>query len=67
MQEGGPEKARALHDYHESLLMKRGGGLFKVSAADVGFSDQYYNNGGKPIYYRVKFTKFKSGKKRAGH
>ena len=62
-QEGGPEKAKALHDYHESLVMKRGGGLFKVPAADVDFSDQYYNNGGKPTYYRVKFLKYKSGKK----
>jgi hypothetical protein len=62
-QEGGPEKAKALHDYHESLVMKRGGGLFKVPAADVDFSDQYYNKGGKPTYYRVNFSKYKSGKK----
>ena len=62
-QEGGPEKAKALHDYHESLVMKSGDGLFKVPAADVDFSDQYYNNGGKPTYYRVNFSKYKSGKK----
>ena len=62
-QEGGPEKAKALHDYHDSLVMKRGGGLFKVPAADVDFSDYYYNKGGKPTYYRVNFVKYKSGKK----
>ena len=62
-QEGGPDKAKELMDYHESLVMKGGGGLFKVPAADVDFSDQYYNNGGKPTYYRVNFSKYKSGKK----
>ena len=62
-QEGGPEKAKALHDHHDSLVMKRGGGLFKVPAADVDFPDYYYNKGGKPTYYRVNFVKYKSGKK----
>ena len=36
-QEGGPEKVKALHDYHNSLVMKRGEGLFKVPATDVVF------------------------------
>ena len=62
-QEGGPEKVKALHDYHNSLVMKRGEGLFKVPATDVDFSDQYYNKRGKPTYYRVNFVKYKSGKK----
>ncbi len=62
-QEGSPEKAKALHDYHESLVMKKGDGLFKVLAADVDFPDHYYNKGGKPTYYRVTFVKYKSGKK----
>ena len=62
-QEGSPEKAKALHDYHESLVMKKGDGLFKVLAADVDFPDHYYNKGGKPTYYRVTFVKYKSGNK----
>ena len=62
-QEGSPEKAKALHDYHASLIMKKGDGLFKVPAADVDFPDHYYNKGGKPTYYRVTFVKYKSGKK----
>jgi hypothetical protein len=62
-QEGSPEKAKALHDYHESLVIKKGDGLFKVLAADVDFPDHYYNKGGKPTYYRVTFVKYKSGKK----
>ena len=62
-QEGGPEKAKALHDYHDSLVMKRGGGLFKVPADVVNFADDYFNKGGKASYHSVSFIKFKPGKK----
>lgn len=62
-QEGGPKKVKILQDYSSSLVMKRGSGLFKVPAADVGFFDDYYNKGGKLTYLRVHFTKYKSGKK----
>ena len=62
-QEGGPEKAKALHEYHDSLVMKSGGGLFKVPADVVDFADDYFNLDGKESYHSVSFIKFKSGKK----
>jgi len=62
-QEGGPEKSKQLLDYVESLIMKRGGGLFKVPASVVDFDEDYFNEKGKPSYHTVSFIKFKSGKK----